>query len=410
MQIAIVGGGIIGTAIAVALVREGQDVTIIEPDELGTGAAAGSAGYVSLGEIFPLANPGVVWDMPRMLSDPVGALVIDPRYFFRLIPWGLRFLAATRRSQRERGVDALANLNRNAAADLFELANAAGASSYLSADGGLLVCREERSLVKQIAQLPVLHDRGIRAEVRSANDVRDMEPALRSEIAGAIFFPDSARCSDPRAFGIALGAFAQTQGATWLRSHVRGMHQQPDGTWRLDLDDATLAASHVVVAAGVWSGETMKSLGYRCPIETERGYHLMLPQPEIPLHRPMVFEEAHFCATPMDAGVRLAGTVEFAGTKAPMHPKRSDVLYGLATRYLAGLRPGEERWMGFRPSFPDSLPAIGRAALHKNLFYCFGHQHLGLTQAATSAKYVVDMIAERKPMIDLAPFDLKRFA
>ena len=410
-DVAIIGGGIIGTCIALALQNDRYAVTIVEPDELGTGASAGSAGYISLGEIFPLASPGVLLDMPRMLLDPLGPLVIDPRYLFKLVPWGLRFLGASRASQQRKAIDALASLNRTAATDLFRLARQGGAEEFLSADGGLLVCRDAQSLARLEKQLPIFAEQGIRAEVLSRDDLRALEPSLRPDIAGALFFPDSARCADPRAFGMRLAERVLQNGAARVRAKVTALEQLPSGTWQISTSETTFTASRVVIAAGVWSGSLLTSLGYQCPIETERGYHLMLPEPGVQLYRPMVFEEAHFCATPMRDGLRLAGTVEFAGTQAPMNPRRSDILFELASRYLSGLQRGEpQRWMGFRPSLPDSLPAIGAATRHTNLFYCFGHQHLGLTQAAISAQCMVDTIAGRRPQIDLGPFNLTRFA
>jgi D-amino-acid dehydrogenase len=406
----IVGGGIIGTAIAFALQRDGHNVTIVEPDDLGTGAAAGSAGYISVGEIFPLASPDVVWNTPRMLFDPLGPLAIDPRYLFKLVPWGLRFLAAARPSRRERGIDALASLNRDATTYLERLARDAGIDDLLSLDGGLLVCRDVSSLRRLQSHVPVLESHGIRVEVLDAAQLRKLEPALKPQLAGALLFPDSARCADPRAFGVRLGERIVRDGAAVARAKATALRPLASGAWEVITANDTLKAERVIVATGVWSGQLLDSLGYRVPIETERGYHLMLPEPRVELYRPMVFEEAHFCATPMNGGLRLAGTVEFAGTHAPMNPRRSDILFDLASQYIEGLHLGmPSRWMGFRPSLPDSLPAIGASARHANLFYCFGHQHLGLTQAAISARCIADLVARRRPPIDLAPFDLRRF-
>jgi D-amino-acid dehydrogenase len=180
--------------------------------------------------------------------------------------------------------------------------------------------------------------------------------------------------------------------------------------WRVVTSQGEIAADRVLVTAGVWSGALLRPLGYRVPIDTERGYHLMLPAPGITLTRPVVMAEGFFCVTPMTGGLRLAGTVELAGTKASMDPRRSDILFDLAAPYLPGLsRDGATRWMGFRPSFPDSRPAIGAAGRHRNLTYSFGHQHLGLTQAAVSARCIADLIAQRPPPVDLTPFSLGRF-
>lgn len=236
-----------------------------------------------------------------------------------------------------------------------------------------------------------------------------MEPALAPHLAGAVFFPSAARCTDPAEFGSRLAAHALTRGAQIVKERVKRIEPGPGGSWQIFAEN-TFQARSLVIAAGVWSGEILTALGYNVPIETERGYHLMLPNSGITLNHPMVFQEPHFAATLLSGGLRLAGTVEFAGTTAPMNPRRSDVLYDLAARYLPGIRrEGATRWMGFWPSFPDSLPAIGQAQNYENLFYCFGHQHLGLTQAGISAKLIADLFGRRPPRIDLRPFSLTRF-
>lgn len=409
IEVAVIGGGIIGTAVARALQAEGAAVTIFDPDGAGSGAAVGSASYISVGEIFPLAHASVAAAMPRMLFDPLGPLVIRPSYLPRLAPWGLRFLASMHPSIYARNTGALASLNRPALKALLELAEGAGARELIDCAGGMLACEREstlRSLEPQIERLLAHHIDAVRL---TSSQVRALEPALSSTIAGAIFFPGSARCTDPAAFCARLARAATAAGATVIDEPVRRIEPQPDGSWHVHARERH-TARRVVVAAGVWSGNLLRPLGYAVPIEAERGYHLMLPHAGISVRRPMVFAERHFCVTGLDGGIRLAGTVEFAGTVRPMNPRRSDILYELASAYLPGLkRDGSTRWMGLRPSFPDSLPAIGSGGAKATLFYCFGHQHLGLTQAGISAKLIAAIVAGRPPEIDIAPFRLERF-
>ena len=166
----------------------------------------------------------------------------------------------------------------------------------------------------------------------------------------------------------------------------------------------------LVVCAGWWSGNLLQPLGYKAPLASERGYHLMLPQPGVSLGRPVVMAEHYFAATPMMDGIRLAGTAEFADPTAKMDVRRANILHSLATPYLPGLlSEGATHWMGVRPSFPDALPAIGRAGRHNGLFYSFGHQHVGLTQGAISARLLAEAILEGSVPSTLRPFDLSRF-
>lgn len=410
IEVAVIGAGIIGTAIAVALQQDGFHPAIFDPDGAGGGAAIGSASYIAVGEIFPLAHASLIAALPRMLRDPLGPLVVRPSYLPRMAGWGLRFLSAMRPEKYEQHTRALASLNRAALESLREIAAIAGADDFIDCSGGLLVCERAESLRALEDGLDTLAAHSVQAQILSTQALHQLEPSLAPHLAGAVFFPGSARCTEPTAFEARLATHVLTNGAQLVKERVEEISPQRDGSWEIITPEAAYQARRVVVAAGVWSGKLLTALGYTVPIETERGYHLMLPDSRVTLNHTVVFHERHFVATPLLSGLRLAGTVEFAGTSAPMNPRRSDILYDLATGYLPGIRrDGATRWMGFRPSFPDSLPAIGRAPNHTNLYYCFGHQHLGLTQAGISAKLVADLLQQRPSRLDLRPFSLSRF-
>jgi len=411
VDVAVVGAGIVGVAIALELADQGYGTVLIDPAEPGAGTAAGSAGYLADSEMFPLANARLLPRLPAMLFDPLGPLVIRLAYAPHLIGYGLRFLAAMRPARYARAVRALASLNRLALDSLFALAERANAAEFVVREGAIVAFRSQRALDELRGDLPLLAANGVPSEVLDATRLHALEPALAGDLAGAVYFPKEGRCNDPGAFGERLAQGAANAGATFVRGRATGLEAETDGSWRVELEGAAaLEARRVVVAAGAWSGPLVRALGYRVPLETQRGYHLMLPDPGPSPKRVVLFGEPHFCATPMRGGLRLAGTVEFAGLEAPMNPRRSDMLYELASRYLPGMRrEGATRWMGFRPSFPDSLPAIGAAPRHRNLFYCFGHEKLGLTQAAVSAQCIAALVAARPPDVDLTPFSLERF-
>lgn len=194
------------------------------------------------------------------------------------------------------------------------------------------------------------------------------------------------------------------------RGRVLQLKAEADGRTDVLLENKTFSARRVIVATGAWSKPLLRQLGYRVPLDTERGYHLMLPEPGVGLTRPMTSFERSFVMTPMEEGLRLAGTVELAGLKAEPDYRRADILFEHAQAILPGLRLGEaKRWMGFRPTLPDSLPVIGRAPRQRNIYFAFGHQHLGLTQAAVTAEIVGDLIAGREPEVDVRPLAVDRF-
>ncbi len=412
-EVAVVGSGIIGTISAINLHAAGFDVVVVEPDEPGAGTAAGSAGYLHDGEIFPVAHPALLAALPRMLLDPRGPLVVRPSYLPAFAGWGLRFLGAMRSRVIRRATAALASLNRDAVNELAAVAAASDAAEFLVRGGGLKIVYDKRTLHELVTQLTVLQREGIAANALDAAQVHDMEPALGPTVAGAIFFPNSAHCTDPERFGKRLAQRMQSASRI-LRARARSLRPKRDGTWVILVDQhgalSQLAVRRVLVCAGYHSASLLEPLGYRVPLAPARGYHLMIGDPGVAVTHPMIFHEPHFGATPMNEGLRLAGTMEFALPQSPPDFRRAHMLYEQARRYIPGLKnEGATQWAGVRPSMPDSIPAMGAAKRHQNLYYCFGHGHLGLTQAAVSARAMTQLMSGARASIDLEPFDLARF-
>ena len=409
-DIAVIGGGIIGTTATLALQDAGMRTITLEPGEVGAGTAEGSAGFLHDGEIFPLPNARLLPELPKMLFDPLGPLVFRPAYLPRMAFWGARFFGAMRKTVYETGIAALADLNRTAVGALVEMASSAGAADLIVRSGGLKVCRDARSLEALVAQVEVLGSYGIASEAVDAAALRALEPGLNPALAGGVYFPNSAHCSDLGELGRRLGQRLQERGNI-VHASARRLKPDSAGTWTVDYGTRdSVRVPRVLVAAGHASWTLLRPLGYRVPVAPARGYHLMIRDAGVALQRAVIFQEAHFAATPMQAGLRLAGTMEFAPAGAPPDMRRAENLYELARPYLPGLQRTETvTWMGVRPVTPDDVPIIGRAARHPSLYYSFGHGHLGLTQSATSARSISALIAGDKPPIDLEPFRLSRF-
>jgi glycine/D-amino acid oxidase-like deaminating enzyme len=408
-DVAVVGGGIVGTTAALELQRRGNDVVVIEPEEMGAGTAAGSAGYLAYDDIFPIPSPEIVAGLPRMLLDRKGPLVVQPSYLPNLVGWGLRFVAAARPSAMRAGIAALAPMNRLARSAHEELAARTGAQRYLVLETVLHVCRSKRTLEHLERLLPLLAAEGFSAEVLGRERLLDAEPILCDDVAGAIGFPGSHRCTNPGAYGAALAGYFRARGGAVVTAAATALERR-EGAWRIATAQGSVEAKKVVVAAGAWSGRLLRPLGYRIPLESARGYHLMLERPGISPSRTLLFEEDHFCATPMEQGLRLAGTVEFAGLQAPPNYYRSDILYDIARSYLPDLqREPASRWMGHRPALPDSLPVVGALPRHPGAVVAFGHERRGLMQSAITARCVADLLEEKPPPFDLTPLRVDRF-
>lgn len=413
MQVIIVGAGIIGTSCAHALLDEGHEVTLIDPDgsaQRERGApSAGNAGWVAHGDILPLAHPKIVLQAPRMLLDPLGPLSIRARYLPHLLPWLARFLAASRPSAVEASTRGLTDLQLRALPAWLGRLSALGLERHLHRRGALYMLDSEAGIAKARSEIRRQQSVGISVDLISFDEARQLEPALRDVFAGAIFHADAAHISDPHWLTTALFEAALARGAVSRPASVHAV--AGDGRPAVLTDAGALEADAVVLAAGIWSRKLAAALGDRLPLDTERGYNVSFKEATGLISRPIAFKDHGFVATGLDSGFRVGGAVEFAGLAAPPDHRRTRALHAKASRFLKDIPPFEsgEAWMGFRPSFPDSLPVIGTSRASPRIVYAFGHGHLGMTQSQVTASLVAGLVAGRTAEIDMAPFSAQRF-
>jgi glycine/D-amino acid oxidase-like deaminating enzyme len=263
-------------------------------------------------------------------------------------------------------------------------------------DGLLYVFRHRKNFIAGKKEVEFRARYGVAGEVIPPEELRQMEPALAPGLAGGVLYPDSGHCTDPVALSRALISAFRQGGGEVRRTEVKELQAASLGV-RIVTGDGEMKVDEVVVAAGIWSSKLVKSFGVRNMLAAERGYHLMLTQPEITLRRPVGAGDDKFIITPMARGIRLAGTAEFASAAAPPDYRRSEILLGMAQRLFPQM-DGEAtatKWMGVRPSTPDSLPLIGRTPKNSRIFCAFGHAHLGLTLGAVTADMVSDLVGGR---------------
>ncbi len=408
-KVTIIGAGVVGVSAALYLQRDGHEVTLLDPREPGSGASFGNAGGIVTTSCAPLALPGIWAKLPAMLLDSEAPLILRPRYLPKMLPWLARFAAAARPRRVEAISLALAALNGRAEAAWLDLARQAGAEALLRPVGWLKVYETDAAFGATAGERALLSRRGKRFDILDGNELRQLEPNLAPHFKHAYFQPECLFLVDPHRMVGELAADFLARGGRHLREQASGLEASPTGRPRVRTDRGLHEAAAVVLAAGAWSKAMAADLGVKPPLDTERGYHLMLPQPEKSLSRPTVNGDAGFVLSPMAEGLRLASGVEFAGLEAPANFTRIRALLPLARRMLPGLQIEEcSAWLGFRPSMPDSLPVIGRAPRQPHVYCAFGHGHLGMTQGPVTGRLIADLIAGRDPGLDLAPFRATR--
>jgi D-amino-acid dehydrogenase len=243
---------------------------------------------------------------------------------------------------------------------------------------------------------------GIEVEDLTAADARRLEPALGNLVRRAVFTPQWSHVSDPKRLVDGLRTWLQACGVTIVTGHARNIDAAGADRTTIELDDGrSISGAKAVVAAGAWSGM----------LESERGYNTTLPDPGVALDREIIFAERKFVATPLSCGLRIGGAAEFGGLEAVANFERSRALVKLASRYLPALKTeGGTAWAGHRPATPDSLPVIGPSPRHPNVYYAFGHGHLGLTQSAPTGRLIADLIGRKPATIDVSPYSIARFS
>ena len=409
-HVIVIGAGIVGVCAALSLRRDGHDVTLIDRGAPGEGTSFGNGSVITPDSVTPVAMPGILWRVPGMLLDPLGPLRVRWSYLPRLTPWLLRFVAASGPKRVEALSIALANLHKGAVEAYAPLTAMAGADDMVRRSGWVCVYESEAEFQASQDILELERRRGIRFEVLDAAELRQLEPSLAPIFSRAVFYPDTAHTVNNFRLVQVLAGALQQHGGRLLRSEVRGFGLGEGGVSAVETGAGREACDAVVVAAGAWSRPLCRQLGSDPPLDTERGYHLTVGEPGVLPRLPVYSNKRAFVATPIETGLRLAGTVELGGLDAPPDWRRADVLMTHAKRWLPGLQDKSvTRWMGHRPSLPDSVPVISGSPRHANAYFAFGHGHCGLGLGARTGQLVAALVSGRDPGIDMTPYRIDRF-
>lgn len=409
-QIFVIGAGIVGLACAIDAQRRGHHVTLFDHADPGTGCSFGNAGIIAASEIYPLITPARLASLPRMLVARDAPAVIRLRGLPRLMPWMLRAATTLSAARQRTIVDGLVALNGAAVGAWRDLLALSGAPGRLREKGMIRLVREKRDLDGLIETGERLGRHGLPSRLLDRRELKTFEPALGDAVVGGLLHESDADIGEPFDVSQILLRRFRAAGGTVIGQRAKAIRPLERGA-ELVIENDKPVADQIIVAAGLASGDLLRPLGVSVPLQAERGYHLALHDVGNRLGRPVTFQREACVATPMGSTLRLAGTVEFAAADALADWRRAHRLTIAAQRYFADplQQSSPTVWMGSRPSLPDSLPAIGRLKDAPAIGYAFGHQHLGVTQAAISARLVGHLMAGEDAPFDPAPYSLRRF-
>jgi D-hydroxyproline dehydrogenase len=387
VEIAVIGAGVIGLAIAHRLASAGREVLLIDRAEPGSGASFGNAGTIADYAVQPVGTPDVLRNLPSLLFDRNSPLAIRKAALPTLAPWLSRFARQSLPGAARANAEALAALLADAAPRWRDLAADIGGTALMRDRGCLYWYRTDAEFRAASGDMAFRRSLGISVELLSAPELSALEPSLPVEGGGAAFFPGALFLTDPGQMVSKLADRARALGARFLRVEVTRLSRDGAGV-RLDGPGLEVRARAVVLATGAHGRDLVRQAGDRVPLDTERGYHLEWDMAVPRLTRPTCPTARGFYLCPMSGRLRAAGTVELGGLTAPPSPHRIARLEAGVRAIFPDLGPPARSWMGFRPSIPDSRPVIGFSAAGGAVIHAYGHGHIGLTLAPVTAELV----------------------
>ncbi len=408
-DIAIAGAGIVGVSCALWAQMRGLKVVLADGNPPGSGTSFGNAGTIATYACVPVNSPSIISGLPFYLFSKESPLGFDWRHALTNMPWMISFLRNCSKDRVSTITDHLGDLLSHADAGLDPLIEAAGAEDLMVSNDCLYVWSTQAGHEGAKASNEARKRNGVAFDLLSTDEIRDMEPALQMPINKGLLYKGARHVRDPLALTERLHAKYVALGGTWVQQEVIDTAADDAGVTVSLGDGNTLRAGKFVVAAGAHSKAIKGSGAARAPLDTERGHHLLYKDHGHLISRPVGWADAGFYAVPMDSGLRVAGTVELAGLTKPKSKGRLDYLARKAHDMFGDIGTPDEDWLGFRPTLPDSLPAIGPSPKSPNILFAFGHQHIGLTLAGITGRIIADMAEGRAPNFDVSPFAPNRF-
>jgi len=409
-SVGVIGAGIQGVCVALNLIKKGFKVTLIDRDEPGKNSASyGNAGHFSPYASLSMNRPDILIDVPAMLLSSTGPLSLKWNYVPKMIPWFLKFLKnCTKKKMMHTAkyMHQILDLALPAYDELFQEVDVSG----LVESKGIIYIWTDRDLKSRELEINVRKELGVEQKLLTPHEIHDLEPHIKKIYHGGVLYPSAKHARNPRKILLKLFELFLKRGGKFKKENVLTINFSDKDKPIIKTNLNSYEFEKAVIACGAFSKKLTDQTNEKIPLDTERGYHVHFKGYDHLLSRPVIFLNRGFGITPMEQGLRVVGTVEFGGLKNPINKKRILNLVNNAKYLLPDLKEHEDEWLGFRPTLPDFLPVLGPSKNHKNLFYSFGHHHLGWTLGAISGKIISGMIAGENSNLDLSAYNSKRFS
>ena len=407
-KVGIIGAGIQGVCNALFLQKKGFQVTLFDREEPGSAASYGNAGHFSPYASVPLNRPDVIADVPSMLISSRGPLALKWNYVPKMIPWFAKFvLNCTEQKMMHTAKNMHQILDHSLPAfdELFDEIDL----EDLVENNGILYVWTDKNIKSRELEIKIREQLGVKQQLVNKKEIHDLEPNLKPFYHSGVFYDYARHARNPRKILIKLFENFVNKGGKFLKLNINNIDFDEDRPV-LRTETQRFIFDKLVIACGAFSKKLTDKLHEKIPLDTERGYHVHFKDYDHLISRPIVYANRGFGMTPMEQGLRVVGTVEFGGLENSPSKSRIKNLILNAKDMLDGLPDHKDEWLGFRPTLPDFLPVLGPSKNYQNVFYSFGHHHLGWTLGAISGKIISNMIAGEKTNLDLQPYSSNRFS
>ena len=407
-NIAVIGGGIIGICSAYFLQKSGFKVTLVDHNKPGSMTSYGHACTFADYACIPVNSPTIFKDLPSLLLKQNGPLAVDFKYILKNLPWALSFLKNCRKNKVEYIASSLANFLSHSRLSYDQLFEEVDVSQYINNNETLYLYKTEKEFQAAKYSIDLRKKNNVKIKKLNAAEIYEIEPNIAQVYFCGLIFEGSRHTINPIKVSEKIFETFLQNGGSYINKKITLINNTVNGV-TITSENNTFDFDKIIISAGSWSRELALMIGDKFPLDTERGYHVLFENEKKLISRPVGWSQSGFYLIQIEEGIRAAGTVEIAGLQKNPNLKRLKMIENESRKLIPTLGKVKSTWLGFRPTLPDSLPVIGQSTKNKNVFYAFGHQHIGWTLGAVTGKAITELVNNRNPNFDLSFFNPNRF-
>ena len=407
-SVAVIGAGIVGICSAYFLQKSGFKVTLVDHNKPGSMTSYGHACTFADYACIPVNSPTIFKDLPSLLLKQNGPLAVDFKYILKNLPWALSFLKNCRKNKVEYIASSLANFLSHSRLSYDQLFEEVDVSQYINNNETLYLYKTEKEFQAAKYSIDLRKKNNVKIKKLNAAEIHEIEPNIAQVYFCGLIFEGSRHTINPIKVSEKIFETFLQNGGSYINKKITLINNTVNGI-TITSENNTFDFDKIIISAGSWSRELALMIGDKFPLDTERGYHVLFENEKKLISRPVGWSQSGFYLIQIEEGIRAAGTVEIAGLQKNPNPKRLKMIENESRKLIPTLGKVKSTWLGFRPTLPDSLPVIGQSTKNKNVYYAFGHQHIGWTLGAVTGKAITELVNNRNPNFDLSSFNPNRF-